>query len=246
MSSPTSPNPLDYPGIPLNRTGVLTDTEFLAGDLDFAALTERTPVAAVGSNAAADTLRRKLRQTAMVVPIQLVTARDLTAGVSAHVSRPGYVPATPVPAPGRTARLVVTWLDPDQLAALDATEPNYRRVRLPAGRLVAESGEPVPGWMYASRHGWLVDPAGDPRPLVAQPLVLRTLLVESPALRELAGKTPAAFVETMRRADARERARELFVRENRVRGATWACPPAANARPGSPAVRAASGPAPAS
>lgn len=220
MASRTSLDPSDYPGVPLDRTGVLTGTDFRAVDhLDATVLAERTPVAAVGSNAAAETLRRKLGATSMVVPVQLVTAHGFGSGVSAHVSKPGYVPATPVPAPGRTTSLVVAWLDADQLAALDATEPNYRRIRPPADRfpMTAQSGTLVPGWVYASRHGWLVDAAGRARPLVAQPDLLHALLTDSPALRKLAGNTPEAFVETMRSVDAREQARVLFLREHRVR-----------------------------
>lgn len=218
-----------------DRTGVLTRTGFVAAErTDFdallrrfsvAPLTNRVAVAAVGSNAAADTLRRKLARTSMVVPVELVDAHGLRPGVSAHVSRPGYVPATPVPAPDHTARLVVTWLDAEQLSAMDATEPNYRRIRPSTERFrfvpvtehrPCEAETALPAWVYASRHGWLLDASERARELLPQPELLAALLAESKALCALAGSTPHAFVDAMRSAELRERARLLFVDEGRV------------------------------
>ena len=65
------------------------------------------------------------------VPITAVRVRGLMVGVSAHVSLPGTCPPTPVPDPAAESDLWVLWLDATALDAVDATEPNYRRVRPP-------------------------------------------------------------------------------------------------------------------
>jgi hypothetical protein len=66
-----------------------------------------------------------------VQPMVAVQVHSLAVGVSARASRPGYVPATPVADPAAASQLWVVWLGPEALIAMDATEPNYRRVRLP-------------------------------------------------------------------------------------------------------------------
>jgi hypothetical protein len=93
----------------------------------------RTPVLAVGSNASPAQLQRKLSNVdrPTLVPITAVSVHGLVVGVSAHVSRPGYLPATPVPSADARSDLWILWLDEAELAAVDATEPNYDRVRLP-------------------------------------------------------------------------------------------------------------------
>lgn len=107
---------------------------------------------AVGSNAAPAQMLRKFtsRRVSTVLPMVRVTVHGLAAGVSAHISRAGYVPATPIVAPGESHRMSVLWLDDEQLAALDDSEPNYRRVRL--------DGYDV----YVSRWGCLRDDYGQP------------------------------------------------------------------------------------
>ena len=129
----------------------------------------RTPVLAVGSNASPAQVRRKMANAGLPtqVPVTAVRVRGLTVGVSAHVSRPGYLPATPVPDPAAESDLWVLWLDAAALDVVDATEPNYHRVRLPARCPVhLTSGQAVTdGWVYESRHGHLLNAMGEPRRL---------------------------------------------------------------------------------
>ncbi|WP_165368261.1 hypothetical protein, partial [Phytoactinopolyspora endophytica] len=201
--------PLAYPGKAARAPGVLIGDryrELRAADvrpslrrLGVAGLDERCPVIAVGSNASPAQLWRKLAGVSghLVVPITLVTVDDLAAGVSAHVSRAGYLPATPVAAPGERPTLAVVWLDAHQLPVMDSTEPNYDRSPLPVDRfpqlLEAETLAGRPCEIYVSRHGCLAETTGGPMRTRPQPEVIRTVLAESPALRELAGVTPEAF-----------------------------------------------------
>jgi hypothetical protein len=128
----------------------------------------RTPVAAVGSNAAPAVLARKLAALGSGwVAMEPWALPGLQVGHSAHVSVHGYVPAAPYVGAG-TARTVVGWFDDEQLALLDASEPNYLRRRLDAGVDV-----------YASRWG-VVAVHGVPVPLTGQAELLR--LLRPPAL----------------------------------------------------------------
>ncbi len=110
-------DPLDYPwtdGVALAAPGPRTGRA----------------VVAVGSNAAPAVLRAKLHRHGVstdvaVAPLQV---NGIAVGHSAHVSVGGYIAAAPYAAPGRVADVHVSWFDDDQLAALDATEPNYDRV----------------------------------------------------------------------------------------------------------------------
>jgi hypothetical protein len=190
-------------------------------DTDSLPMTSLTPVLAVGSNASPAQLRRKLGNAGLptLVPVTGVTVRGLAVGVSAHVSRPGYLPATPVPGVGVESSLWVLWLDDASLTCIDATEPNYQRVRLPARypvRLTA--GQAVPGcWVYRSRHGYLVNEAGEPRRLTDQPTLISALLAEIPALPALAGTSPHEWVERTRDATVRDAIREVFRSSRLVR-----------------------------
>jgi len=152
------------------------------------------------------------------VPITAVRVCGLTVGVSAHVSRPGYLPATPVPDPTAQSDLWVLWLDAAALDAIDATEPNYYRVRLPSRCSVhLISGQPVTdGWVYVSRHGHLLNATGQPRRLTDQPTLITALLAELPALRDLAGTDPEQWIERARDPAVRAAVRELFRSAGRV------------------------------
>jgi hypothetical protein len=126
-------------------------------------IARRIPVLAVGSNAAPAQLRRKLATGGppTVVPITAVKVDGLSVGVSAHISKAGYVPATPVPDPSSKNLLMwVTWLAQDQLLIMDKTEPNYDRIRVPGFCSIRlTSGQAVSGcWLYVSRHGYLIGP----------------------------------------------------------------------------------------
>ncbi|MEV5707072.1 hypothetical protein [Actinoallomurus sp. NPDC052274] len=183
-------------------------------------MADRRPVLAVGSNAAPAQIARKLAgRTRLVVPMTYAHVSGLTAGASAHVSRPGYVPAVPVLTPGASTELVVLWLDDEQLAAVDRTEPNYHRVRPSASVTVALPGlAPLGCHLYAGRHGCLTDAGGVPIRLAGQPGLLAGLLAASPRLVRLTGaRTPEEFVARAR-ADARLRddVRRLWRREGIV------------------------------
>jgi hypothetical protein len=206
-----------WPGAtPIGRWLVDGDTEALLDDMltdaGAAPMSDRLPVLAVGSNAAPAQLARKFARAGVrpAVPITAVRVRGIVAGVSAHVSRPGYIPAAPVAVEDETADLFVTWLDAAEVQAMDATEPNYRRVRLPADYPVTLPGEQdVPAcWVYVSRHGCLLDRSGAPRRLVAQGELIGALLGDIP---DIGATDPEAFAAAMSAdPDLRERVRHLI------------------------------------
>ena len=166
----------------------------------------RAPVLAVGSNAAPSQLRLKFAhpRAPLVTPMVLAEVEGLASGFAGMVSRPGYLPATPVVGRHLRSRLFVQWLDARQLATLDATEPGYRRVLLPAGdpavggvRITLPSGE-VLGACYAYvavRGHLLVDGDGGPTLLGDQRELLTRLLGASRRLRSELGTTADSWVE---------------------------------------------------
>jgi hypothetical protein len=172
------------------------------------------PVLAVGSNASPAQLRRKLATAGLptLVPITSVRVSGLAVGVSAHVSRPGYLPATPVPDDDAVSDLWVVWLGAAALAAVDATEPNYERIRLPTRYPVRlTTGQPVTQcWVYLSRHGYLINEAGEPRRLTDQATLISGLLAGIPALRTLAGASPQEWIERTRDPADRDAIREIL------------------------------------
>lgn len=184
------------------------------GDVGGRPAASLTPVLAVGSNASPAQLRRKLANAGRParIPITAVSVRGLAVGVSAHVSRPGYLPATPVPSPGTESDLWVLWLDQVALAAIDVTEPNYDRILLPDRYPVRlTTGQPVTGcWVYRSRPGYLLNQAGEPRRLTDQPTLISALLAEVPALPPLAGTSPQEWIERTRDAAVRDAVRDVF------------------------------------
>jgi hypothetical protein len=234
-TAPVDPisQPLRYPGNPPASSGIVTNSEFLPlaptadldhflADLSQATMADRHPVIAVGSNASIDQLRRKFRNqllTGDVIPMLLMTVEGIAAGVSAHVSKPGYVPATPLAVQGASLELFVLWLSDAQLVVLDETEPNYRRTRLP--------GQLFPTWhqltgtlphcsIYVSKHGCLTDSIGAPFRLEPQPDLLTRLLADLPSLRTLAGHTPETFVQRMQHNPLlRDQVKDLFHHEGR-------------------------------
>jgi hypothetical protein len=198
----------DYPdlqGLPLNRY------LWNAGGSPVASL---VPVLAVGSNASPAQLRRKLATAGLptLVPITAVRVSGLAVGVSAHVSRAGYLPATPVPDDDAVSDLWVVWLDAAALTAVDATEPNYERIRLPTCYPVRlTTGQPVTQcWVYWSRHGYLINEAGEPRRLTDQATLISALLAGIPALRTLAGTSPQEWVGRIHDPVVRDAIREAF------------------------------------
>ncbi|WP_246114161.1 hypothetical protein [Streptomyces montanus] len=219
-------HPLSYPGA-WPEESVLLDGDRLS-PLTRLTFPDRVPVLAVGSNACPAQLRHKMRQYEISSPIPLVKAKvaGIDVGVSAHVSGMGYVSASPFRARGFTRELFVTWLDPAQLAAVDASEgvqaPSgaYDRVLLPASDVPVEleSGEVLDGaHLYVSRRGVLHDGSGTPRRHPGERPLLAELLAESPRLRELFGSTPEEFCARARGDwDLCVRGTRLFAEEGRT------------------------------
>jgi hypothetical protein len=217
----TAPMGRAGPGEPAGAAGPLD--RFL-GEQGAPPVARRTPVLSVGSNASPAQIRRKMANAGLrpVVPITRVRVHGLAVGASAHVSRPGYVPATPVADPAAVADMWVLWLDPEALSALDGTEPNYQRIGLSSrypvhllpGRPVRECG------VYVSRHGHLTGPAGEYRPLTDQPTLITGLLAEVPGLMTLAGTTPGEWIRRTRDERVRDGIRALFLAAGIVHPAT--------------------------
>lgn len=213
-------HPLSYPGSWPAGSVLLDGDELLP--LDRLTHPGRTPVVAVGSNANPAQLRYKMGEFGIVSPVPMVRARvtGIEIGVSAHVSRAGYLSASPVQAPAVTRELFVIWLDAEQLAAIDATEPNYDRVLLPQPgfRVEQEGGETLlEVFAYVNHHGVLRDGDGLPRSHPGQRALITELLARSAALRRLFGATPEEFCARAR-ADVRlcEQGTRLFAEENLV------------------------------
>lgn len=222
--------PLLYPGAWPLESGLLDGDRLLPLDrLTYEDGADRVPVLAIGSNASPGQLRHKMAEFGIDAPIPMVKARvtGVDIGVSAHVSRMGYVSASPVRAPGVVRELFVLWLDAEQLAVIDASEGvpmaagNFDRAWLPAPdvRVETADGTVLRGtYAYVNRHGVLHDGTGAPRrhPGAQRPL-LTELLHGSAALRELFGVTPEEFCARAR-GDRLLCARgtRLFVEEKRV------------------------------
>lgn len=219
-------HPLRYPGVWPSDSGLLDGDRLLP--LDRLVYDDRVPVLAVGSNACPGQLRHKMDEFGTVSPIPMVRVRvtGIEVGVSAHVSRMGYVSASPFRAPGRVRELFVTWLDAEQLAVVDASEGvpvpsgNYDRGWLPAPdvRIEQVDGSTLPGaFVYVNRHGVLHDGAGAPRTHPGQRPLLTELLLGSARLRALFGVTAEEFCARAR-ADATlcERGTRLFAEEKLV------------------------------
>lgn len=219
-------HPLLYPGAWPRESGLLTGDQLLP--LDRLVHEDRTPVLAVGSNASPAQLRRKMAEFGITSPIPMVRARvtGIGVGVSAHVSRMGYVSASPFNCPGAVRELFVVWLDAEQLTVVDASEGvplangNYGRAWLPAPgvRIDLADGVTLPGvYSYVNRHGVLHNGTGAPRTHPGQRELLTELLVEHARLRELFGATPEEFCARAR-ADRRlcDKGTRLFAQEKLV------------------------------
>ncbi|USQ75507.1 hypothetical protein [Ornithinimicrobium cryptoxanthini] len=209
-------HPSGYPWAERVRVGMLRQDAFVEGELSDH-LQERVPVVAVGSNAAPSVLVRKLGgllETGLPVGSGIVDG--LHIGHSAHVSARGYVAAAPARG-DLTQPVTLCWFDAAQLAVLDATEPNYRRVRLPGGmpcRLVTADGAGGPlvqgAQVYESVHGVLGE-SGHPLPLQDQDSLLRWL----------AERLPTEFADVLAHdhlvdVDLREQVRRALVEADLV------------------------------
>ncbi|WP_063794020.1 hypothetical protein [Streptomyces graminilatus] len=226
-------HPLTYPGAWPRESGILDGDRYLplpAGPPpDFAGLfPDRVPVLAVGSNACPGQLRHKMAEFGIrePIPMTLVRITGIEVGVSAHVSRLGYVSASPFNAPGTVRELFVTWVDAAQLAVIDASEgvtvPTgpYDRAWLssPEVDVELESGERLFGvYAYVNRRGVLHDGSGSPRRHPGEHRLLTELLGGSPGLRDLFGLTPEEFCARARfDRDRCDRGTRLFAAEGLV------------------------------
>jgi hypothetical protein len=203
------------------RSGSAVALDALLDGLGLPRADDRYPVLSVGSNAAPGQLCHKLASRGLsdTVPMVPVRVRGIAVALSAHISAAGYVSASPVLAPDAETPLVVTWLDREQLAAVDETEASYRRAFLPGEEFPMElpSGRRLGGaYLYCHARGVLGEPGGTgPRtPDGDQSAVLAGLLADSPRLRELLGPAPADWVRRIRDdASLRARGTELFEAE---------------------------------
>ncbi|WP_416482765.1 hypothetical protein [Streptomyces sp. CL12] len=200
-------DPLTYPGAWPARSGLLHGDRMLP--LTRLVYDDRTPVLAVGSHACPGQLRHKMAEFGLDSPVPMVRSRvrGLDVGVSAHVSRMGYVSASPVKSPSVTRELFVLWLDRRQLDVIDASEGaplpdgNFRRAWLPAPDVQVQlaDGTVLSGaYAYVNRHGVLHDGTGAPRRHPGQRPLLTELLASSQRLRELFGVSPEEFSERAR------------------------------------------------
>ncbi|OIK23887.1 hypothetical protein [Streptomyces malaysiense] len=200
-------HPLTYPGAWPARSGLLHGDLMLP--LTRLVYDDRVPVLAVGSNACPGQLRHKMAEFGLDSPVPMALSRvtGLDVGVSAHVSRMGYVSASPVKSSYGTRDLFVLWLDRRQLDVIDASEGvplpdgNFRRAWLPAPdvRVRLADGTVLSGaYAYVNRHGVLRGGTGAPRRHPGQRPLLTELLGSSARLRELFGTTPEEFSERAR------------------------------------------------
>lgn len=122
----------------------------------------RMPLVAVGSNGSAEVLRGKLHRANLraVVPTLDARVHNVRPGHSAHVSRPGFVPAAPAHLDGEIASVKVSLVDSAELGRIDLTEPNYRRQLLSGQRypLELDDGASIGSfWIYESHWGVLAE-----------------------------------------------------------------------------------------
>ncbi len=164
-------DPTGYPWPTTLQHGAIGPFGFVAASLADEQ-SGRTPVLAVGSNASPQVLFDKMRSVLegpaelRSVIIEIHPVQGLRVGHSGHVSIGGYVAAAPYRCDdAQQSTYSVGWFTPEQLATLDATEPNYDRHPLP------EELAPVAGaQVYVSKHSVLGD-NGVALPLRSQPEV---------------------------------------------------------------------------
>jgi hypothetical protein len=113
-------------------------------DREAAAREGRVPVIACGSNRSPEQLARKYGTApGTVIPVERAWLRDFDVVYVAHITSYGSVAATVQHVPGMSVEVSVTWLDPEQLARMHATESlghHYHYARLDRLELARESG----------------------------------------------------------------------------------------------------------
>jgi hypothetical protein len=211
-------------GAPLSDARIIDDEGRAAPLADVLAalggtpMEDRTLSLAVGSNGDPVRLLRKLRGDGVspIVPMAPVRVGRLRVGHSAHVSPPGFLAAAPFGADDGERGLIALWLDDEQLAAIDLTEPNYRRLRLDGQQYpvaLAASGFAYPSAdVYESLRG-VVHLDGAPIELMTQVALHAALRDKADGLAAfLALDDPDATIELLREAAMRDRVR-AFLRD---------------------------------
>jgi hypothetical protein len=99
-----------------------------------------------GANASPEELARKLAGHEPVVPVALTEIGDLDVVFSAHASPRGGLGAAVQRSPGTWIEVSITYLHPDLVPLIDATEENYHRIAMPTRGVE----------FYVSKHGCLV------------------------------------------------------------------------------------------
>ncbi|MGI8614394.1 MAG: hypothetical protein ACR2KL_10705 [Nocardioidaceae bacterium] len=201
--------PLDYPWWDARwpRRGVLggSSAPVVSQPPVGAVREDRLAVVAIGSNAAPQVLWRKLVGSGVdpTVPFEPCTVEGMGVGHSAHVSPGGYIAAAPHRLVTSTASIgrTLLWLTVEQVAAVDATEPNYHRtvldlpVRLGRGALADVAAKRAQ--VYVSHWG-VLGRGGVPLPLLSQPDLLRRLA--SPLLPEPEALAHSLSITAVRQA----------------------------------------------
>ncbi len=138
----------------------------------------RSPLLAIGSNAAPNTLKRKFAHFDTVADrtVLAVTGhlREFDVGVAANPTVYGSMPATIFPSPGTAVRSTVLWVTPEQFTQLTWSELTYRLGRLHT-RFEVDDGDAHfdEAMVFVSRFGaFCVD--GRPVALAAIPADSRT------------------------------------------------------------------------
>lgn len=201
-----------------------------------AALDDRVPVIAHGSNAAPAQLARKFARAHaedgndVVIPVLRARLVDFDVVYAAHFSAYGAIPATLEASPGTTAEIAVTWLTPSQLNLMHDTEitaVNYVYGRLGAIQLEIDGlGTLDEAFVYLTLHG-CVTLAGAPTALAAvKALRRRFAAVSVPAMLAMARDRVApdtpldAFIMGNIEDDALRRERTATLRQS-ARRATF-------------------------
>lgn len=187
--------------------GTLDQTLAANGEAQIA---QRTPVLAVGANADPQVLARKLDRghAKSAVPLVRASVTGLRIGHSAHVSRGGYIPWTPVRAPDASIASAVLLLDETQLRALDTSEPNYDGVALPPAQFrvrLESTGRRLDSCRaYASRWGALYEGADLIEPTRQHRLFARLVRIDPEFGRLTAGLTPQQVTRLLAVEDLQE------------------------------------------
>jgi hypothetical protein len=138
----------------------------------------RLPVLSIGSNAAPETLRRKLAHFTAAEDRAVLALtghlHEFDVGVAAQPTMYGSMPATLFPSPGTAVRATILWVTPAQFTQLAWSEITYRlgslRARFDVDETAAGFEEVL---VFVSRFGAFC-PDGEPVALAAIPASGRT------------------------------------------------------------------------